>query len=275
MKSNEEKADCKKLSPEEKSIASTLRQVFQNFHFQPSVALASDHTAKSFISGWDAFFFNNILLEGPSDPENLISEIKHIHGSLKKPLMIWTTPETIQDKEARLTKSLESAFSTHGAFFGMLLDLSHVNFSADLSPDITIEAVHDEQSSTEFSKILCHVFQMRLIEDKMAQWALQQTRTSSPGAINYVAKCHGVPAGVSSLFLNSPLKTGGLYNAAVLPEYRKSGVGTAMAEHRAQVAHSMGLETLSIILMSDAMALGYCERMGFKKICEFTPYFVG
>jgi hypothetical protein len=51
-------------------------------------------------------------------------------------------------------------------------------------------------------------------------------------------------------------------------------VATAMASHRVKKAKALGLEYLSVILMSDAMARGYCEKLGFKNYKTLTPFFL-
>lgn len=267
-----------KFSLQNRVILSTMLEVFQSFKLKPSVHFSEDPMAQSYISGWDAFFFNNIVIKRPKDSEKLVAEIKRFHEALKKPLLIWTTPETIQDRKSSLTQALSQNFSSHGSFQGMLLDLNDADLSESLSDSVEIREVKDEKSSHDFSIILCDVFQMKPIQKEMAAWVLKQSQSPFPSAYNYLAIVKGVPVGVSSLFINrsfSEVKTGGLYNAGVLPEYRKLGIGSVMAKHRVEVAKSMGVENLSIILMSDAMARGYCERMGFKKFGEFTPYFLG
>ena len=67
---------------------------------------------------------------------------------------------------------------------------------------------------------------------------------------------------------------GGFYNAAVKPEGRGKGVATAMARQRIMDAKELEIDHISIILMADAMARGYCEKLGFKDCCEITPYLI-
>ena len=98
-----------------------------------------------------------------------------------------------------------------------------------------------------------------------------------PSVYSYIARVHGVVAGVCALVIDEKFNncsTGGLYDGCVLPEFRKLGVGTAMACYRIKVAQALGLQSLSIVLMSDGMARGYCNRLGFKKHHVMTPYYI-
>ena len=188
-------------------------------------------------------------------------------------MTIWITPET-QGQE--FEKKLKEQFESPGAFYGMLLDLK----SANLSPtpqNITIKLVQSHNDANTFARIYCDTFHFSSLLEHTEKWAIAQYKMDNPTCINYIARVDGVDAGVSTLVIDrnfNEFRAGGFYNACVLPQYRKSGVATAMACHRIEVSKTIGLDYLSIILMSDAMTRGYCTKLGFKDCKTLTPYFI-
>lgn len=156
--------------------------------------------------------------------------------------------------------------------------LLHLNQSQLMpSPNsIHIETVNTASQAKEFAKIYSEVFHLAITKE-CEQWAIKQYEMDNATCINFIARLEGQIAGVSSLAIDRTFqgfKTGGFYNACVLPEFRNKGIGSAMACHRIQIAKEMGLENLSIVLMSDAMARGYCEKLGFKNYQTMTPFYI-
>lgn len=261
------------MKTEDKAILSTLIALFESFPMKALPPLEQDPEAKLLITGLNDFFFNNLCLKKPKSQELLIDELKSFHRDLAKPLMVWVTPET---KSPGLETKLQSHFDTHGSYYGMLLNVNNAELTE--CPDhILIETVKTEEAATDYTKLFCDIFQLNNIREAMKSYVMKQYQSNHPDAINYIARINGQLAGVCTLTLNrhfSEFKTGGFYNTCVLPEYRKSGVATAMASHRVREAQKLGLEFLSVILMSDAMARGYCERLGFKSFQTLTPFFL-
>ena len=259
---------------EDQAVLSTMMGLFQSFGAEIAQGLKEDSEARVIVTGWNDYFFNNIYLKKPRHPERLVDEIKGFHQQLKKPLIVWVTSET--EADADVLDALKQNFVTHGNFYGMWLNLDEAQLVA-CPAHIQIESVQTEQDAEDFSKLLCDVFQLNNVRDELKKWAIKQSRMDQPDALNYLARLNGKLAGACSLSIDRQFKegqTGGFYNAAVLPEFRRAGVGSAMASHRARVARSMGLDSLSIVLMSDAMARGYCEKLGFKDYQPLTPFFL-
>lgn len=258
---------------EDKAIISTMISLFESFGMKETKLLELDPEAKILITGFKDFFFNNIILKNPKDQDKLIEELKIFHQNLAKPLMVWITAET---ESQGLEEKMKVHFDTHGPFYGMLLDVDKAHI-AECPENISIEELKTEEDAINYANIFCKLFQLNNMHDAMKIWLMKQYQNDNPSSMNYIAKINGQIAGVCSLTLDyklSEFKTGGFYNTCVLPEYRKSGVATAMASHRARIAKALGLKYLSVILMSDAMARGYCERLGFKSYKTLTPFFL-
>lgn len=218
--------------------------------------------------------YNSIMLAKPTNDLSLIDELYSLQRKYNLPLTAWITPAT---DSPYLEKMLQEQFKTPGAFYGMLLNLKQATVNP-CPANITIEQINNSQQAEEFATVFSQVFNFPNLRKHTEQWVKKQYEMNQPSALNYIARVNGMLAGACSLMLDHvfhEFKTGGLYNACVLPDFRKSGVGTAMACHRVNIAkEQLGLEYLSIILMSDAMARGYCERLGFVNCGTLTPYFI-
>lgn len=262
------------MQKEDQAILSTFVEIFKSFQqsSMPNISLQFDPEATIVLTGLNDVFFNSICIKTPLDQEKLLMELKNLQQQLKVPLTIWITHETVAPEfEILLKKNFESP----GPFYGMLLDLQQAQLTK-IPGNISIEVVESSSQAKEFAKIYCEVFHLNVLKE-IEQWVIQQYEMDNPTCISYIARVNGKIAGVSSLVIDrsfKAFKTGGFYNACVLPDFRKNGVATAMACHRIQVAKSLGLENISIILMSDAMARGYCEQLGFKNYHTLTPYFI-
>lgn len=261
------------MQTEDKAILSTVISLFESFETQGMKSLEYDPEARILITGLKDFFFNNIFLKKPKDQDKLIEELKSFHQNLAKPLMVWVTAET---ESPELEAKMKAHFDSHGSFYGMLLDVGKAHL-IDCPEQISIEALETEEAATNYANIFCNLFQLNNTHDAMKSWLMKQYQNDNPSSINYIAKMNGELAGICTLSLNyqfSEFKVGGFYNTCVLPKYRKSGVATAMASHRVKKAKALVLEYLSVILMSDAMARGYCEKLGFKNYKTLTPFFL-
>jgi len=260
---------------ENKAILSTFMEVIASFnmHEHQQFSLQSDPEARVCISGINEVFYNSICIKNPQNIAQFIEEIQSIHSDLKKPLTIWITAET---NAPELADILNQKFESPGPHHAMLLEIN----KAKLTPcpeNITIEQVTKPEQAYAYGKMLSEIFHLPNLQNPMTEWVINQYESSKPVCLNYMAKIDGKLAGTSALAIDrsfSAFNAGGLYNGGVLPEFRHQGIGTAMANHRLHMAREMGLEYLSILLMSDAMAKGYCERLGFESYQTMTPWFI-
>ena len=85
---------------------------------------------------------------------------------------------------------------------------------------------------------------------------------------NYVALHEGRPVAAASLFMEAG--AAGVYNLAVLPEYRGRGIGKAMVSKTLQDAKTLGygLGVLHALEGSDSLY----RTLGFQEYCRFTSY---
>lgn len=261
---------------EDKAVLSTFFAVIKSFkedHTNGEMILDSDPTASSAITHLDAVLFNSVGIKQPVDNSKLIAELINKQRDLNYPLTAWITAET---KAAGLEQMLKDNFECPGPFYGMVLDLKHAK-SYPQPQHIHVEEIKTPEQAEMFGTTLADVFNFPTVKTRYIKWANQQLEIDQPISINFIAKINDEIAGASSLFLDKTFrdfKVGGFYNACVVPKFRKQGVGMAMACHRIKIAKELGLDYLSILLMSDAMARGYCEKVGFKNYHTMTPYYI-
>ncbi|MBA2656542.1 MAG: GNAT family N-acetyltransferase [Tatlockia sp.] len=263
------------MKKEDEIILSTFVEVFKSFQISPFTQpqLKYDPCAKVSISGLDEIFFNGIYIKSPGDQKKLVEELVALQQAIAKPLTVWITPET---ETPEFEAKLKAHFESPGCFYGMLVDLKQAKLSQS-SDRIRIEPVTTQKQAKEFAKIYCALFQLPSLLESITTWLIRQYEMDNPVCLNYLSRIDGVLAGTSSLAIDrefSDYKVGGFYNACVLPKLRNSGVATAMACHRVKVAKELGLDFLSIVLMSDGMARSYCEKLGFISHNTMTPYFI-
>ena len=264
------------MQNEDKAVLSTLVEYLRSLNMDQSLtnpSLKYDPDAFSVFTGLNENLYNSVFLKHPSDNLALIKELNAIQHDLKLPLTAWVTADT---DSPQLGQLLNEHYQSPGSFYGMLLDLNKANLSTCPSY-VSIEQVKNQQQAEEYSEVFSKTFNFPNLRTHTTHWASNQYKATNPSGLSYIAKVDGIAAGVCSLMFNNvfhEFKTGGLYNACVLPEFRKRGIGTAMACHRINVAKEMGLEYLSIVLMSTAMARGYCERLGFTNYQSLTPYYI-
>lgn len=258
-----------------KAIISTFKEYLKTFN--PSYTcprqLASDPEASIIISGLNDVIYNSIFIKNPTNTDALVQELQDFQKALAKPLTIWTTAETMTPG---LDNILARHFVTPGAFYGMLLDLDEVNLESQQTK-IIIEPIENDIQARTYAKVLCEIFAMQDLSPIFAPWTLHMYNPDKSYCLNYLAKINHVIAGVCTLVIDKSFekfKTGGFYHACVLPEFRNKGVATAMANYRIRIAKELGLQYLSIILEADAMAKGYCDRLGFKHYQSMTPYYI-
>ena len=95
-----------------------------------------------------------------------------------------------------------------------------------------------------------------------------------PGFRAWVAHAHGVPVGTAAAVRAGGVT--GLYNIAILPEYRRRGYGTAITRLAAEavLAHAGENEIRgnNLILQASAQGVRMYERMGFRTVTRFAVY---
>lgn len=260
---------------EEKAILSTWLNYLNALKINSFAgrALTNDPKALIALTGTREYLYNSVFINTPENDAALIQELQDLQGDINLPLTVWLSPLTQSPTIAVL---LKQKFITPGSFYGMLLDVHQANITT-CPKGITIEQISTKEQAQKYATIFCEEFNFPNLLEPTVAMVVEQMNAPEQLGCSFIARIDGELAGISTLIVDksfTAFKTGGLYNACVLPRFRKYGVGTAMACHRVHVAKELGLDYLSILLMSDAMARGYCERLGFISYGAMTPFYI-
>lgn len=264
------------MRTEDKAILSTWVEYLRSLKINPSFVTPSlkyDPDASMVITGINENLYNSIFLHHPLNGSQLTQELSALQRELNLPLTAWVTDVPAA---SQIHHMLGAKFYSPGPFYGMLLDLNKANISV-CPQGICIEAVTNQCLAEVYAEVFSNTFGFPNMFEPTVRWAVEQYEALNQYGVSYIAKVNGVVAGVCSLIVDrefKAFKTGGFYNACVLPEFRNRGIGTAMACHRIKVAKELGMKQVSILLMSDAMARGYCEHLGFVNFKTLTPYYI-
>lgn len=252
--------------------------IYSNFYayledFKPKTShntalqLSADPNARSIITGVENAYYNCIFLTPQVDISILCEELKDLQTDLKLPFSVWTQNGVKLPELSHFTTS-------PGDFYGMCLDITQATIP-QTSEKIQIKEISNHAEALAATDIFCECFMHHRIKEKVEAYLLESINTQNTHTLHYLAMMDDKPVGYASLVLDKrfkQFKTAGFYNACVTADARNSGVGTAMAIHRLNIAKAHDIDTISIILMSDAMARGYCQRIGFKDYNVVTPF---
>ncbi len=89
------------------------------------------------------------------------------------------------------------------------------------------------------------------------------------GFLAWVAHQNGIPVGTAAAVLGSGVT--GLYNIAILPEYRRRGYGSAVTRLAAEGALEQGGAN-KFILQASMQGVRMYERMGFRTVTRVSVY---
>lgn len=239
-----------------------------NDSFCNNIHLDSSPDAIFAISSTQQSIYNNVFIKDVICPIKLAKEFAECQLELKIPLTVWVTEQT--KGRSQIETHFYNAFSSPGAFYGMSLDLTNEECLPIVDCHFRIEEVKNIDQAEQFSELFCRGFNFQSMFAKKLQLTRNQLSENPSTAINCIAKVNNIPVGIASLLLNG--KSGGLYDGCVLPEYRCQGVGQLLAQYLVNKAKQSGMKQLSVVLMSDAMARGCCERLGFVNYSTLVPF---
>lgn len=138
-------------------------------------------------------------------------------------------------------------------------------FKQDFAPDIKISVVQNGNDLNNWIVPVKVAFEM---DDCMAlryQQCLEQAHTRF---IHFTAENNGLIVAAASLFLHDEIA--GLYNLAVLPEFRRQGIAKTLHYARLNEAKSRGYKHAT--LQATPMATALDNSLGFVTHSELSMY---
>lgn len=132
-------------------------------------------------------------------------------------------------------------------------------------PDVQIEILSDGTHLNDWIQPIQIAFEMNDAVAKQYQTCLEK---NAKHFVHFIAKTDNKIIAAASLFLHKDIA--GLYNLAVVPEYRTKGIGTALHCARLNEARKQGYNYAT--LQATPMATHLDESLGFEKLSELTIY---
>lgn len=191
----------------------------------------------------------------------------------KLPSSCFIAPNSQLDRIGEYLKQL--GYHTPGPYQAISLDLS-LPLTPSFQPIPSVKQVLTDKELKKWSTILATVFFPELKETLSDFLYENYKKLGYTGPMrHYLGYVDAKPVGASSLLLtyNSHPEICGLWNGAVLKEWRRKGVGRAMAEKRIVDAQDLGFSLMVCFMEADALAWSYCKPLGFEVQHLLHPYF--
>jgi hypothetical protein len=245
------------------------RSIFNNFYHFFSTTCGIQKIQGCSYSAPDAEFalFNSIF-ETNVKPENMLSVIHQMKEIYQyKMQFCWWMTDFVKPKEIEDVLKQEG-FTTGDPFTGMYYDLSHpITFSDDVS-HIPIQTVTHQDDLDRWIQPLQIAFE---IDDRSTAFCANTLKLLFRDIRfkHYFVEDKGKIVGVGSLFSENGVS--GFYNLGVLPEYRHQKIATALKYFRLKESQRLG--STVAILQSSMMGKKLDQRIGFKSVFDFVPYF--
>jgi ribosomal protein S18 acetylase RimI-like enzyme len=130
---------------------------------------------------------------------------------------------------------------------------------------LDIRVARDEGTLAHHREVAAVAFEL---PQDMAERYVPLRVTETPDVEFYVGYVDGEPAATSALFATH--RVAGVYNVAVLPQFRRRGLAEAMTWHVVREGARMGCVMSS--LQASAMGKPVYERMGFREIIGYRTF---
>lgn len=245
------------------------RHIFNNFlnYFSLTFHANKHRGCRYTLPEVDFPVFNSIVDTVIIDesPKTIIKEMKQFYKH-KKQFCWWVTDFT---KPQTLAQELENnGFQKGSAFVGMVYDLQQpLDFPEDMS-HIAVKKLTQKERVDEWVKPLQVSFG---IDDESTLFCTKIFKQlfDDPRIKHYYVEQQDQIIGIGTLFTEHGVS--GFYNLGVLPEFRHQNIATALKCFRLKESQAMGSKVA--ILQSSEMGKSLDQRLGFKPVFDFVPYF--
>ena len=130
---------------------------------------------------------------------------------------------------------------------------------------VTISTVDDDASLADHRSVVADSFEMPAA---LANYFLTMRLFGTPDVVGYVGYVDGVAVATSALFMTH--RVAGVYNVATRREYRKRGIGEAMAWRA--IAEGMAAGCVMASLQASEEGQPVYERMGFRTVALYRTF---
>lgn len=219
---------------------------------EPSSVIDTDDSVR-ICTGMNDPFYNPIFIKKEAREFPAIKS--------PSPYSFWHDSKRNKNIPEEDTKKLEPIMQ-HVPMMSIRLDKE---FKQEPAPEITISIVENGKDLSHWIAPLKVAFTMNDSTALRYQHCLEHVHGQF---IHFIAKKNGTIVAAASLFLHEEIA--GLYNLAVLPEYRKQGIGTALHYARLNEAKNRGYKYAT--LQATPMAAALDSSLGFETHSELSIY---
>jgi GNAT superfamily N-acetyltransferase len=209
-------------------------------------------------------FFNNVFGANLNDDEvhQTIEAVLARAGSRNVPMFWWTGPTT---QPADLGEHLVAEGFTH-AFEapGMAAELDALPENASAPAGLVVEEVLDVDTLKTWCSVMGTIYEFPdfAVETWFDILAALGLGTGKPFR-HFLASVENIPVATASLYMGAGVA--GISSVGTLPEYRRRGIGSALAVETFRVARLEGYRIGTLFSSPDA--LGMYRRLGFRQLC--------
>jgi ribosomal protein S18 acetylase RimI-like enzyme len=194
------------------------------------------------------------------DESSLVREmVAHFTKRGVKTFSWWVTHDV--DFESWAAALQAHGFGVNNSTPGMAMPLANLPEAAPLPQDFTIQAVSEEGGLRTWAHVFCAGFGLpESVADPYFE-LLAGLGFNLPWR-HYLGILRREPVATSSVFLSNGVA--GIYNVAVLPEARRSGLGAALTLEPLREARQMGCNLSA--LQSSEMGYRVYQRLGYRQV---------
>lgn len=163
-------------------------------------------------------------------------------------------------------KLKERDFKPIGTFQGMIGPLNPERVQMPLPDGYEFGIVEDEKEMSEFTHVLCTLFQMPEA-DKLNSilW-----KHNASAMYNLYIKKDGQIISTLSIYIDKDIAS--FWNGGTHPDHRGKGLMTLLGQRAEKLALEQKCQRGATYLMADAMALGICNKNGAHRSWAFDVY---
>jgi GNAT superfamily N-acetyltransferase len=204
-------------------------------------------------------------------PRSEMEKILACFTSNDVPFLLWDAPipANADDNEEQMGKSLSNyGLQYGGALTGICACLQDLPNIEPVPDGIAIRPAQNDREIEIFTDLVIAAFEIDP-SIKSEFFALFKGKPVNALLTHFIAYKDLKPVGGVTL-MESSLHAG-LWNFAVLPEYRRQGIGSALIQEACLKAQKGGHSNAMAILTSSE-TLPLWERKGFRGACRFPSY---
>jgi len=210
-------------------------------------------------SGLPYAMFNRMFVVDPlAAPPTSLGRAREFFGRLGLPWSVCAAPEAVA--------GLEECVAVVGLKRLPPLPLMLLDRAPRAAPtmqEFTVRRCVSDADAGDFVRVASRGFAApRIVFDAFCRPGVYD----SPSVTHFVGILGDEPVACATLITTETIA--GVYNVATLPRFRGRGFGAAITAHAANDGFASGCAASA--LQASAMGFGVYERMGYRRVCDYT-----